>query len=144
MMQVSHWSSGALVGSFAPSPAAAAALGVASHFALDSIPHYWPQSFAEQTRFAVADYAAALGMFAAFAATAESRSAAARHRRAFPLLGVAGSATVDLVLVGVAPAYRSRVGRWHVARQPHRTDRRWLWTDALVTAACVAVLLARR
>jgi len=134
MMQVSHWSSGALLGKLAPNPPAAVALGVASHFVLDKVPHYWPASAKAQWWFTAADYAGAIAMIGVLVAA----GIAGRHA---VLWGVAGSAAVDIVLVGVAPVRTSALGRWHSRRQPHRREPSWLWTDAVVSATCVALIV---
>lgn len=142
MMQISHWSNGALVGRSAPNAAAAVGLGVASHFVLDSVPHYWPEPLPKQTAWVAVDYAVSVAMLAALVCAGRDMTDRSRRRRA--LWGIAGAAAVDLLLVGLPQGYRSRVGQWHTHRQPHRTAPRWLLTDALVSAASIVALFSRR
>jgi len=134
MMQTSHFSSGALVGKLSPHPAVALALGVASHFVIDKIPHFWPASTRAKWIFTIIDYLVATVMIGVvlFASKAD---------RTNMLWGVVGSASVDILLVGVSSLRRSRLGQWHTLRQPHRTERIWLLTDIALTVVCIVLIV---
>jgi len=135
MMQTSHAASGALIGSLMPDPVSAFAAGVAAHFVLDKVPHYWPESRRAKTMMILLDHALTYTAFAL----------AVYFRVGDPRIwaGVAGSLIVDIVLVGIPAAYRSRVGHWHRSRQPHQTAPIAFVSDVAVTLGC-AVLLAVR
>jgi hypothetical protein len=133
LMQISHFSSGALVGGLSPNPPVAFIAGVAAHFVIDKIPHYWPESTRGKWLFTIADYAIAISLFAAIFAT---RGAGITNM----VWGLLGSAAVDVLLVGVPFLRKSRLGQWHTNRQPHRAERWMLMSDALLSAACLSAL----
>lgn len=91
MLITNHVLSGAAIGAATGRPAAALPLGVASHFALDALPHWggWKnrQHF---LRVAVADGLVGLGTMGAAYALAP------RSRRAAVLAGMLGAALPDL------------------------------------------------
>jgi hypothetical protein len=91
MLITNHVLSGAAIGAASGRPAAALPLGVASHFALDALPHWgrW-RSREHFLRVAVADGLAGLGAMAALYALAP------RGRRAAVLAGMVGAALPDL------------------------------------------------
>ena len=115
MLLTNHVLSGALIGALVRRPAPAFALGVASHFVLDTVPHWGP--FRERRallRVAVPDGLTALAALTAFAV------AAPPHRRLALIAAMLGAALPDLdkpayLLFGRSPFPRA-VGRFH---RPH-------------------------
>lgn len=91
MLITNHVLSGAAIGAASGRPAAALPLGIASHFALDALPHWgrW-RSREHFLRVAVADGLTGLGAMAAVYALT------ARERRAAVLAGMVGAALPDL------------------------------------------------
>ena len=90
MLLTNHVLSGALIGALVRRPVPAFALGVASHFALDTVPHWGP--FRERhalLRVAVPDGLTALAALTAFAA------AAPPHRRLTLTAAMLGAALPD-------------------------------------------------
>lgn len=132
-MQVSHFSSGTLVGRVSPNPAVALVASIAAHFVLDKLPHFWPASTRGRWIFTVIDYVAALLMVGLL-------FTALKGNKVTAFWGFLGSAIVDILLVGVPSLRRSVVGRWHTDRQPHRTAIPALLTDAAVTALCLLLV----
>ena len=91
MLVTNHVLSGALIGAAVRRPVPAFLLGVASHFALDSIPHWGKWSSLDQfLRVAVADGLSGLAGMAAFTA------AAPPGRRVAVAAGMAGAALPDI------------------------------------------------
>ncbi|MCW2818394.1 MAG: hypothetical protein JWR42_1181 [Marmoricola sp.] len=112
MLITNHVLSGALVGLAAPGPVAGFALGVASHFALDSVPHWGNQDLFLQV--AVPDGLTGLVTMAHLAALT-SREAPAR--RATVLATVLGACLPDAdkpstLFFGRSP-FPTRVDDWH-------------------------------
>ncbi|HEX3955618.1 MAG TPA: hypothetical protein VHZ03_03185 [Trebonia sp.] len=92
MLVTNHVLSGALVGAVTRRPAAAFALGVASHFALDAIPHWgdWGDDKSLFMRVAVRDGLTGLAVMGALTALASPSA------RVAVLAGMAGAALPDL------------------------------------------------
>ena len=91
MLVTNHVLSGALIGAAVRRPLPAAALGAASHFALDAVPHWGKFGTGPGLlRVAVPDGLAGLAVIGAFAAIAP------RDRRLAVLAGMAGAAFPDL------------------------------------------------
>jgi len=93
MLLTNHVLSGALVGALARRPLPAFAAGVASHFALDAVPHWAERDWRDNPRrflcVAVPDGLAGLAALCALAA------AAPPPRRRAVLAGMAGAALPD-------------------------------------------------
>ena len=146
VLVTNHVLSGALIAAAGPlsrRPAAAFAAGVASHFALDAIPHWGDQDPAVFWRVAVRDGLIGLAAMALMTALAP------RERRAAVLAGMAGAAFPDLdkpgrELLGRSPFPRA-VDAFHAAIQRESTRR--MPQELIVgaaTAAATALLLRRR
>ncbi|MCL2584982.1 MAG: hypothetical protein FWE35_21280 [Streptosporangiales bacterium] len=90
MLVTNHVLSGAVIGSVARGPGQAFALGVASHFALDAVPHWgdW-RDYDHFLHIAVRDGIAGLAIMGALTA------AAPPGRRLTVLAGMAGAALPD-------------------------------------------------
>jgi hypothetical protein len=122
MLLTNHVLSGALIGALVRRPVPAFALGVASHFALDTVPHWGP--FRERRallRVAVPDGLTALAALTAFA------TAAPPHRRLALTAAMLGAALPDAdkpahLLFGRSPFPRA-VGRFHSRIQDESPDR---------------------
>jgi hypothetical protein len=146
MLLTNHVLSGALIGTMVRRPVPAFALGVASHFVLDAVPHWGP--FRERRallRVAVPDGLAALATLTAFAAAAPPR------RRLTLTAAMLGAALPDLdkpsqILFGRSPFPRA-VGRFHSRIQDEALDRFPVEVGAatiLAVAAATALASGRR
>ena len=141
MLLTNHVLSGALIGALARRPRPAFAVGVASHFVLDTMPH-WGQ-WGSQRRFlrvAVPDGLISLAVAGALAVAAPS------GRRPAVLAGMAGAALPDLdkpaeLWFGRSP-FPGPVNRFHGRIQheaPHRAHVELLAAGALASAALIAL-----
>ena len=143
MLVTNHVLCGALIGVVVRRPLPAFGLGVASHFALDAIPHWgnWRDS-RQFLQVATADGLTGLAVMAALAAGSPGRRAAVTA-------GMAGAALPDidkptLEWFGVSPFPRF-VSRFHSGIQDEALDRwrREAACAAVFAAAALAVLRAR-
>jgi hypothetical protein len=145
MLVTNHVLSGALIGAAVNRPSAAFTLGVASHFALDTVPHWgkWesPRHF---LRVAVPDGLTGLAAIAAFAAVSPP------DRRLAVVAGMAGAALPDIdkpsvLWFGRSPFPRV-VDKFHASIQHEERHRagRELAAAAVLGLAAVAVLSKRR
>jgi hypothetical protein len=144
VLLTNHVTSGALIGAVARRPLPAFALGVASHFALDAVPHWGKWGSRRRfLRVAVADGLISLAAIGAFAAASPA------DRRLAVVAGMAGAALPDLD----KPAYlwlgRSpfpRAVNWFHGRIQHEAPGR-ARHEALAAcafAAAALVVLRRR
>ncbi|ROR92227.1 hypothetical protein [Nocardioides aurantiacus] len=136
MLITNHVLSGALVGRAAPGPVSAFALGVASHFAIDTVPHWGDDRIFLQV--AVPDGLVGLGAMAWVWRTTE---ASARVR---VLAGMAGACLPDAdkpstLFFGRSP-FPAAVDEWH--RGIQRESVRRLPQEFAVAA--LGVLVVRR
>jgi hypothetical protein len=142
MLVTNHVLSGAVIGAVARRPAAAFALGVASHFALDTAPH-WGR-FSSQRQYlsvAVPDGLAGLAVIAAATALAPP------GRRVAVLAGMAGAALPDLdkpskLFFNRSP-FPPAVDRFHVRIQREAPRRAHYEAAAAVLFGAVAFALMR-
>jgi hypothetical protein len=145
MLVTNHVLSGALIGGAVRRPLPAAAFGVASHFALDAVPHLGRfESGSILLRVAVPDGLAGLAVIGAFAAIAP------RERRLAVLAGMAGAAFPDLdkpslVFFGRSPFPRAW-DAFHAAIQDEAPDRVYveITAAAILAAGALAVLRKRQ
>ncbi|HZP50351.1 hypothetical protein [Actinocrinis sp.] len=135
MLITNHVLSGALIGAAAESPAAALPLGVASHFALDALPHWgkW-LSKSHFLRVAVADGLTGLAVMGAAAAVTPPA------RRAAVIAGMVGAAVPDIdkptrIFFGFSPFPR-RVDEFHSRIQDEAPGR--FYSHELVAGAVFA------
>jgi hypothetical protein len=122
MLVTNHVLSGALIGASARGPGQAFALGVASHFALDAVPHWgdW-RNRQHFLHVAVRDGLAGLAVMATVTAVAPA------GRRLTVLAGMAGAALPDIdkpckIVFGRSPWPRF-VDRFHAGIQRESLDR---------------------
>jgi hypothetical protein len=145
MLVTNHVLSGALIGAAVRRPVPAAALGVASHFVLDAVPHWgkWggPNGL---LRVAVPDGLTGLAVIGTFAAIAP------RERRLAVLAGMAGAALPDLekpsmLFFGRSPFPRA-VDAFHSAIQDEAPDRfhHEVIAAAIFTVGALALLRKRK
>jgi len=141
MLVTNHVLSGALIGGAVRRPVPAFVLGVASHFALDAVPHWgkW-RNQRHFLRVAVPDGLAGLAAIGALAAVAPP------ERRLAVLAGMAGAALPDIekptkLLFGWSPFPRV-VDDFHTAvqREEPRRAHYELAAAAVLAAATLAVL----
>lgn len=145
VLVTNHVLSGALISAAGPlsrHPLAAFTAGVASHFVLDSVPHWGDGDHEVFWRVAVRDGLSGLGAMALMTAIAP------RGRRLAVLAGMAGAAFPDLdkpgrELLGRSP-FPARVDAFHAAIQ--RESRARMPQELVVGAvtATAAALLLRR
>lgn len=140
MLVTNHVLSGALIGAAVRRPLPAFALGVASHFALDAIPHWgdWgdPRRF---LKVAVIDGLTGLTVLGACAVIARP------GRRMAIVAGMAGAALPDLdkpaeLVFGRSP-WPEAVNRFHTIIQdeaPDRFGREMIVMGALAVASLLA------
>jgi hypothetical protein len=141
VLLTNHVLSGALIGALARRPLPAFALGVASHFALDALPHWGKWGSRRRfLRVAVPDGLVSLAAMAALAALSPS------DRRAAVLAGMSGAALPDIdkpstLWFGRSP-FPSAVKRFHHGIQreaPDRSHVELLAAGVLAAAALAAV-----
>lgn len=141
MLLTNHVLSGALIGALARRPQSAFAAGVASHFALDAVPHWG--KWGSRRRFlqvAVPDGLLSLAAMGAFAAAARP------DRRLAMLAGMTGAALPDLdkpvrLWFGWSP-FPAAMDRFHGRIQDeawHRAHVELLAAGALAAAALLAL-----
>ena len=137
MLVTNHVLSGALVGVASPGPATAFAVGVASHFALDMVPHWGEVDFDEMVPIGVRDGLVGL------AAMALVHVSTPRERRLRVLAGMAGAAFPDLDKPSTLFFGRSPFPGWfdafHVRIQRESRDR--MPQEFVVGAALMAAVL---
>ena len=119
MLITNHVLSGALLGAFAPGPLSAFVGGVASHFALDTVPHWGDDS--KFLQVAVVDGLIGLGAMG----TITLATPPARRRRVFA--GMLGACVPDTdkptgVFFGCSP-FPAAVDDWHKRIQRESTRR---------------------
>jgi hypothetical protein len=141
MLVTNHVLSGALIGGAVRRPVPAFVLGVASHFALDTVPHWGKWGSRRRfLRVAVPDGLAGLAAIGVFAAIAPP------DRRPAVLAGMAGAALPDIdkpakLWFGRSPFPRA-VDEFHMAiqREAPGRARYELAAAALFSAAALIVL----
>jgi predicted membrane protein len=144
VLVTNHVLSGALIGSVVRRPVPAFLLGVASHFALDAIPHWGKWRDTRQfLQVAVPDGLTGLAAMAAFTAAAPA------SRRAAVAAGMVGAALPDIdkpaqLWFGFSP-WPAAVGRFHGRIQDEALDRygREAFCAALFTASALLLLHSR-
>lgn len=136
MLITNHVVSGAVVGAVAPGPVSAFVVGVASHFALDSLPHWGDDSVF--LRVAVVD--GLIGL-AAMGAVARMTSPQRRTRVVAGMLGACAPDTDKpaMVFFGRSP-FPGAVDAWH--KQIQRESPRRMPQEVVVAIA--GGLLVRR
>lgn len=135
VLVTNHVLSGAILGAACPGPLSAFAVGVASHFALDAIPHWGDVDFDEMVPIGVRDGLVGLAAMAVLYARARPR------RRTRVLAGMAGAAFPDLdkpsmLFFGRSP-FPTAFDDFHVRIQRESRDR---MPQELVVGAGLAVL----
>jgi hypothetical protein len=137
VLLTNHVLSGALIGALIRRPAAAFAVGVASHFALDAVPHWgdWA-STRHFLRAAVPDGLISLAAMGAITALAPA------ERRPAVVAGMTGAALPDIdkptkLWLGWSPWPRP-VDQFHIRIQPEAADRAYV---ELLAAGAFAVAL---
>ena len=140
MLFTNHMLAGALVGRVVARPSLAFGAGVASHVAMDVVPHWGDWDDAELLRVARVD-----GLVALAAAVHALRSTPAESRAAV-LAGMAGAGLLDLDkpgrhFFGVSP-FPPAVDAWHARIQQGRESRRRWWVE-VVGALALATAVHR-
>lgn len=143
MLVTNHVLSGAVIGAVARRPVPAFILGVASHFVLDTVPHWGAFGGGRGLlRVAVPDGLIGLTMIGVMAAVAPP------DRRTAVLAGMAGAALPDLdkpskLWFGRSP-FPPAVDRFHMAIQHEAPHRAHYEVTFAAIFSCVAVALLRR
>ena len=145
MLVTNHVLSGALIGGAVRRPVPAFVLGVASHFALDAVPHWGEWGSRRRfLRVAVPDGLAGLAAIGTFAAIAPP------ERRLAVLAGMAGAALPDIekptMLLFHWSPFPQAVDRFHMAiqREAPRRAHYELAAAAILGATTLAILRKRR
>ncbi len=138
MLVTNHVLSGAVLGALCPGPVSAFAVGVVSHFALDTIPHWGDVGFEEMVPIGVRDGLTGL------AAMALIHSQTPPERRLAVLAGMSGAAFPDLdkpsqLFFGRSP-FPASWDDFHVRIQ--RESRHRMPQEFVVGGALLAVALA--
>jgi hypothetical protein len=143
VLVTNHVLSGALIGLACRGPGTAFAAGVASHFVLDTVPHWGDVEFDEMVPVGVKDGLTGL------AAMGLVLAATPRHRRARVLAGMSGAAFPDLdkpsiLFFGRSP-FPARIDRFHARIQRESRDRmsQELWVGGSLVAAALLAVRAR-
>jgi hypothetical protein len=143
MLLTNHVLSGALIGALARRPASAFAVGVASHFVLDAVPHWgdWG-SIRHFLRVAVADGLMSLAAMGAIAALSPV------ERRPAVVAGMVGAALPDVdkpttLFFGWSP-FPAAVDRFHGRIQREEAGRAHLELLAAGALAAAALAAIRR
>ena len=145
MLLTNHVLSGALIGALARRPLPAFAVGVASHFVLDAVPHWGKWGSRRRfVRVAVRDGLVSLAAMGAFAAASPA------DRRLAVLAGMSGAALPDAdkpttLWFGWSP-FPAAVDRFHTAIQREASHRAYvevLAAGVLTTATLVALHRSR-
>jgi hypothetical protein len=143
VLLTNHVLSGALIGALVRRPAVAFAVGVASHFALDAVPHWgdWasPRHF---LRVAVPDGLISLAVMGTCAALSPA------ERRPAVVAGMAGAALPDIgkpteLWFGWSP-FPAVVDRFHTRIQPEAAGRAHIELLAAGALAVAALTALRR
>lgn len=145
MLLTNHVLSGALIGAVVRRPVPAFVLGVASHFALDAVPHWGDWQDTDSQRFlrvAVSDGLTALAVMATVAA------ATPRPRRPAVTAAMLGAAWPDVdkptqLWFGFSP-FPAAIGRFHGAIQDEAPHRFPLEASVAVAFAATAVAALTR
>lgn len=143
MLVTNHVLAGALLGGSTRRPLPAFLLGVASHFAMDAVPHWGKWRDREHfLRVAVADGLAGLTAMAALLAAARP------ERRAAVAAGMIGAVLPDLdkpavLWFGTSP-WPAAVNRFHSRIQDEAAGRFSLEAGAAATLAAAAIAALRR
>ena len=143
VLLTNHVLSGALIGALARHPLPAFAVGVASHFALDAVPHWG--DWGSTRRFlqvAVPDGLIGLAAMAALAALSPA------ERRPAVVAGMAGAALPDIskptrLWFGWSP-FPAAVDRFHGRIQPEAAGRAHIELLAASAFAVAALTVLRR
>ena len=143
MLLTNHVLSGALIGALARRPLPAFALGVASHFVLDAVPH-WGE-WGSQRRFlrvAVPDGLISLATMGAIAAATPA------DRRLAVLVGMSGAVLPDFdkpsnLWFGRSP-FPAAVDRFHARIQPEAPRRAHIELLAAAAFGSAALVALRR
>lgn len=141
MLATTHVLTGALIGRRVRSPAAAAVLGIASHLALDALPHWGVDVSAPGGRRAFLLVATVDGV----ALTAAGAWVFRRFGAGPELAGAAGALLLDMdkpaAEVGVRQLWPDRLHHLHMGIQTGERPHRWP-IDLAVAAAAAGVLSA--
>jgi hypothetical protein len=138
-----HVVAGAVVGALAPGPASAFALGVASHVAMDALPHWGHPDYEVFIKVAVVDGLVGLATLAALA------RAASPDRRAGVVAGMLGACLPDADKPSILFFGRSPFPAWvddvHKRIQNEAHERMpYEAIGGVVSAVAVRALLRRR
>jgi hypothetical protein len=145
VLLTNHVLSGALIGALARRPLTAFAVGAASHFVLDAVPHWGEWDSQRQfLRVAVVDGLVSLAAMGAFAAASPA------DRRLAVLAGMTGAALPDadkpaILWFGRSP-FPAAVNRFHMGIQREASHRGYvevLAAGVLTTAALIALHRSR-
>ena len=131
MMMTGHVLLGGAMGEVIENPYAAFSLSVIVHVLIDKIPHFFPDKRTAQNAMIALDliFATSALLFFWFGPFPKS-----------VFFGGLGGVTVDIILVGIPIVLKSKLGQWHINRQPHMTREIFLLTDVALIVISVILL----
>jgi len=122
---------GALAGGMIQNSPTAFGFSTFIHLFLDKIPHYFPDKRWKEALTISIDLTLCTAALSLFWYGPFSKSV---------FWGGLGGIWLDLLLVGIPPIFHSKLGQWHVHRQPHHADERYIWLDVAVIATTTAII----
>lgn len=135
MTSFTHIAIAGAIGERIQNPLLAFLAGVLSHFILDKVPHYWPESDKAKGYIIGGDT-----IFSALLLTGIYFVPSSNHLGLF--FGALGGASVDTIFVLIMRS-KGKLAEWHTNRQLHRTAPIWLVTDiALSNLGLFAIWLS--
>lgn len=123
---------GAVTGGLIQNSPAAFTFSTSIHLLLDKVPHYFPNKRLKQIITILIDLILCTSAFYIFWNVPFPKSV---------FWGALGGIWIDLLLVGVPPVFHSKIGQWHVNRQPHHTKEVFILLDIVVIIVCVTALI---
>lgn len=132
MMMLDHVLLGGMGGILIENPLLSFTFAFITHFLFDKIPHFFPPKtkLKNQIITATLDLFLSLLVLYLFWSSALPRSV---------FWGGVGGIIIDIVLVGTPQTLKSKIGQWHIDRQPHREDYRYIALDLAIILIAILI-----
>ena len=130
MLVTSHAIAGSLIGLGVNNPPLAFGLAIGAHLLMDKVPHVWSESKKHMYLVSAIDVLFSFG----FVGYLFWHNPSLSNSVAFGALGGAG---VAYLLVGIPYFFQTKLGQWHVKRQPHHSESIYWLPDAIFLIASV-------
>lgn len=134
MLSLTHASAGALVGEFIGNPFLAFLAGVAVHFIMDKIPHFWPESEQKKGKIIILDTIFSTIFILLLVLIPQTSNASI-------IAGALGGVSVDFYFVLLMRS-KGKMAEWHTRRQLHRKQPSWFLSDVLIFLGLTVLLIA--